>query len=156
APDGGLAPTKSGFGFAPGAAFNTAWRRDGGAIRPGSGPDLMPGPADTFAAFGLAWALTSNTPFRSTKITGYEGGIRTPAIVHWPRGIQTPGRLTGEVGHMIDLMPTFLELAGADYPAELAPARRPLPLDGRSFAPVFRGEKPAPREYLAWQVPQHD
>ena len=68
APDGGLAPTASGFGFGPNAK-NDRWRKDGVPIRPGSGPDNLPGPHDTFAAYGLAWANVSNTPLRGTKLT---------------------------------------------------------------------------------------
>jgi len=74
APDGELAPTPGGFGFTPNAK-NAHWRKDGVPIRPGSGPDNLPGPHDTFAAYGLAWANVSNTPLRGTKLTGYEGGI---------------------------------------------------------------------------------
>jgi arylsulfatase A-like enzyme len=154
APDGGLTPVDRMLGFAPGLATNSTWRRDGGAIRPGSGPQNLPGPPDTFAAYGIAWALTSNTPFRATKLTGYEGGIRTPLIAHWPRGIAARGEVVNDVGHVIDLMPTCLELAGAKYPTELE-GRKPLPLDGRSLAPLFRGEKRPAREFLAWRVPQH-
>jgi len=65
APDGGLRPTASGFGFGPKAA-NASWRNDGIAMRPGSGPGNMPGPHDTFAAYGLAWANASNSPLRGT------------------------------------------------------------------------------------------
>jgi arylsulfatase A-like enzyme len=153
APDGGVKPSAGGFGF--GAKMSPSdWRIDGTPVRVGSGPDLLPGPPDTFAAYGLAWALTSSTPFRSTKLTGYEGGIRTPLIAHWPAGIAERGQIVNDVGHVIDLMPTFLELAGAAYPAQLDD-RRPLPLDGRSFAPVLRGESLPPRGPLAWRVPQH-
>ena len=154
APDGGLTPVDRMLGFAPGLATNSTWRRDGVAIRPGSGPQNLPGPHDTFAAYGLAWALTSNTPFRATKLTGYEGGIRTPLIAHWPLGINARGKIVDEVGHVIDLMPTLLELAGAKYPTEFD-GRKPLPLDGRSLAPLFRGEPRTDHEFLAWQVPQH-
>jgi arylsulfatase len=150
APNGGVKPATGGFGFKPG----TPWRLDGKPMRLGSGPDLMPGPADTFAAYGLAWALTSNTPFRDTKLTGYEGGIRTPLIAHWPAGISARGKIVNDVGHAIDLMPTFLELAGAKYPTALDD-RRPLPLDGRSLSPVFRGEPLGARDFLAWRVPHH-
>jgi arylsulfatase A-like enzyme len=152
APDGGLKPTSGGLGFT--AESSTPWRLDGSEIRAGSGPDLPPGPPDTFAAYGLAWALTSGAPFRSTKLTGYEGGIRTPLIAHWPDGIAGRGRIVNEVGHVIDLMPTFLELAGGTYPGELGD-RKPLPLDGRSFVPILRGESLPPRGSLAWRVPQH-
>jgi arylsulfatase len=115
APDGEVAPTTGGFGFASGSR-NDAWRLDGGPIRPGSGPDTLPGPADTFAAYGLAWATVSNTPFRSTKLTAYEGGIRTPLIAHWPAVIRDGGRLTDQPGHVVDIMATCLDLAGASYP----------------------------------------
>lgn len=154
APDGGLVPVDRMLGFAPGLATNSTWRRDGVAIRPGSGPQNLPGSHDTFSAYGLAWALTSNTPFRATKLTGYEGGIRTPLIAHWPRGIAARGGIVNDVGHVIDLMPTLLELADAKYPTEFD-SRKPLPLDGRSLALLFRGENRVSHEFLAWQVPQH-
>lgn len=154
APDGGLKPVDRMLGFAPGLEQNRTFHLNGLPIRPGSGPENLPGPPDTFAAYGLAWALMSNTPFRSTKLTGYEGGIRTPLIAHWPKGIATPGKIVNDIGHVIDLMPTFLKLAGAAYPTQLDD-RRPLPLDGRSFAPALRGESLPPRDSLAWRVPQH-
>lgn len=153
APDGGVRPTKGGFGFTTNQ-INGAWRLDGKPIRVGSGPDNLPGPPHTFAAYGLAWALTSNTPFRATKLTGYEGGIRTPLIAHWPAGIRARGKIVNDVGHFIDLMPTFLDLAGAKYPTAFRD-RKPLPLDGRSLTPVFRGEPLGTRDLLAWRVPQH-
>jgi arylsulfatase len=153
APDGGVKPSTGGFGFGTKMSPSN-WRLDGTPVRVGSGPDLLPGPPDTFAAYGLAWALTSGTPFRSTKLTGYEGGIRTPLIAHWPKGIAARGKIVNDVGHVIDLMPTFLELAGAEYPPELD-GRKPLPLDGRSFARLLRGESLPPRGTLAWRVPQH-
>ena len=83
APDGGLVPSNFGMGFNADKPTND-WRLDGVPIRPGSGPDTIPGPGDTFAAYGLGWATVSNAPFRSTKTLAYEGGIRTPFIAHWP------------------------------------------------------------------------
>ncbi|MBP8265249.1 MAG: arylsulfatase [Zoogloea sp.] len=152
--DGGMAPVNAMFGFAPGAEFNHTWRRNGRAIRPGSGPDNLPGPKDTFFSYGPAWAMVSDTPFRDLKLTGYEGGIRTPLIARWPAGIAQPGALVGDIGHVIDLLPTFLDLAGGRYPAELD-GRHPLPPDGHSLVPVFRGVgRPAP-DFLAWRAPQH-
>ena len=152
--DGSLQPVDRMLGFAPDAKMNTAWRVDGGEVAPGTGPDHMPGPRDTFAAYGLAWALTSNAPLRDTKLTGYEGGVRTPMIAHWPRGIEAKGEIIDVVGHLFDLMPTFLDLAEGDYPSRLN-GRRPLPLDGRSLAPAFRGESVDDHEYLAWRVYKH-
>lgn len=150
APDGGTAPSKSGFRV----DLKGTWRLDGRPMRNASGPENMPGPRDTFAAYGLAWATVSNTPFRSTKLTAYEGGIRTPLIANWPAVIRDGGRITGEVGHVIDLMPTFLDVAGARYPAKFED-RKPLPLDGRSLLPVLRGESRTGHDFLAWRVPQN-
>ncbi len=153
APDGDVNPTKSGFGFAPGTK-NDTWRLDGVPIRPGSGPDNLPGPADTFAAYGLAWATVSNTPLRSTKLLAYEGGIRTPLIAHWPKVIRKGGQMTDQVGHVVDLMATCLDLAGAPYPKEFR-GRTPLPLDGKSLVPVFHGELRTGHDTLFWNAPQN-
>ncbi len=148
APDGGLRPTTSGFGFGP-QSNNRNWRKDGVAIRPGSGPQLMPGPHDTFAAYGLAWATTSNTPLRDTKQSAYEGGIRTPLIARWPAVIRQGGGLTHQAGHVIDMMATCLDAAAADYPAEFQ-GRRPLPMEGKTLVPVLHGRQRAGHEVLAW------
>src|SRR5207244_13654968 len=115
-----------GFGFEPDKK-NATWRLDRSPIRPGSGPDNLPGPADTFAAYGLAWATVSNTPLRSAKSTAYEGGIRTPLIAHWPAVIRKGGHMTDQPGHVIDIMATCLDMAGASYPTEFQ-GRKPLPL----------------------------
>ena len=148
APDGGLRPTSGGFGFNRGAA-NDKWRRDGKAIRPGSGPQRMPGPHDTFAAYGLAWATTSNTPLRDTKQSAYEGGIRTPLIAQWPNTIKSNGTLTSQPGHVIDIMATCLDVAGLKYPTTFQ-GRRPVPLEGKSLVPVFAGKQREPHKLLAW------
>lgn len=66
----------------------------------------MAGPADTFIAYGPAWATVSNTPFRKHNRWVHEGGIATPLIVHWPRGITNPGRLERTPSHLIDIMGT--------------------------------------------------
>lgn len=149
APNGGLAPTKSGFGFAPGGN-NSSWRRDGVSIEPGSGPDLMPGPHDTFAGYGIAWATTSNTPLRNHKQSAYEGGIRTPLIVRWPQVVKNGGELTRQAGHVIDFMATCLDVAGADYPTEFQ-GRHPIPMEGKSLVPIFHGKQRTGHELLAWK-----
>lgn len=148
APNGGLTPTKSGFGFGPGSN-NRGWRKDGAPIQPGSGPDLMPGPHDTFAGYGMAWATVSNTPLRSHKQSAYEGGIRTPLIARWPQVITAGSKLTRQPGHVIDIMATCLDVAGIDYPAEFQ-GRHPLPAEGKSLAPIFRGRQRPGHALLAW------
>jgi arylsulfatase len=153
APDGGVSPTKRGFGFEPNKK-NDTWRLDRVPIRPGSGPDNLPGPADTFAAYGLAWATVSNTPLRSTKLLAYEGGIRTPLIAHWPAVIRKGGQMTDQAGHVVDLMATCLDVAGAAYPTDFQ-GRKPLPLEGKSLVPIFRGAQRAGHEWLYWHAPQN-
>lgn len=149
ASNGGLAPTTSGFGFGPNAN-NGNWRTDGVEIKPGSGPDLMPGPHDTFAGYGEAWAAMSNTPLRDTKQSAYEGGIRTPLIARWPDFIKQGGEITNDVGHVIDFMATCLDVADIEYPAEFK-GRKITPIEGKSLVPVFRNGKRAGHDLLAWR-----
>jgi arylsulfatase A-like enzyme len=110
--------------------------RSGEPMRLGNDPSIAPGPEDTFASYGLEWAGASNTPFRRFKSFVHEGGIATPLIVSWP------GRLahavTHEQGHIIDLMPTFLALAGAEAPTRFN-GQPVQPLEGRSLLPLLDG-----------------
>lgn len=152
--DGGMKPGEEMFGFTPGAELNRSWRRSGRPMRTGGDPGSLPGPADAFFAYGPAWAMVSDTPFRDLKLTGYEGGIRTPLIARWPAGIPRRGTIAGDVGHVIDLLPTFLEVARAGYPVEFD-GRRPWPLDGRSLVPIFSGKSRSAPEFLAWRTPLH-
>src|SRR3546814_5829900 len=89
----------------------------------------------------MNWATLQNAPFQYYKHHTYEGGIATPLIAHWPRGIaaQARGTLVREPGHLIDVMPTLVELAGATYPKSFN-GHPILPMEGRSMAPAFRGE----------------
>ncbi len=121
--------------------------RDGRPVRLGNDPTIAPGPEDTYASYGLEWASLSNTPFRSFKSFVHEGGIATPLVVSWP-GIIKPG-LTHAQGHVIDLVPTFLDVAGATYPARFR-GRDIVPVEGRSLLPVFSGGT-RPEAILAWE-----
>jgi arylsulfatase len=109
----------------------------------------MPGPADTYIAYGQGWANISNTPFRLYKHWEHEGGIATPLIAHWPRGIDRQGQLEHQPGHLIDIMATCVDLAAADYPVEKAGATL-TPLEGRSLTPVFAG-RTIDREAIYWE-----
>ncbi len=116
--------------------------RDGFPVRMGS--RVMPGPADTYVAYGRGWANVSNTPFREYKHWVHEGGISTPLIAHWPAGIASRGELRKQPGHLIDVMATCVELAGAAYPPDATP------LEGRSLLPAFEG-RPIDRDALFWE-----
>jgi arylsulfatase A-like enzyme len=124
--------------------------RDGRPVR--QGPEVMPGPADTFIAYGLDWANVSNTPFREYKHWVHEGGISTPLIVHWPKGIPASrrGKLEAQPGHLIDLMATSLEMSGAKYPAEFK-GNSIKPLQGVSLVPAFSGKPIKRAEPLFWE-----
>ena len=121
--------------------------RDGYNVR--TGPGAMPGPADTFIAYGQGWANVSNTPFREYKHWVHEGGISTPLIAHWPAAITRHGELERQPGHLIDLMATCVDLAAAEYPVEIA-GRAIQPLEGRSLRPAFAG-RPIDRDALYWE-----
>ncbi|QDV35242.1 arylsulfatase [Tautonia plasticadhaerens] len=107
------------------------------------------GTGSSYASVGLEWANASDTPFRKFKISVHEGGIASPLIAHWPAGIARTGEIDHQPGHVIDLMPTCLDLAGAEYPAERS-GLPTIPLEGRSLAPAFSGA-PIDREALFWE-----
>jgi arylsulfatase len=98
---------------------------------------------------GQSWATLSNTPFRRYKHFNHEGGIATPLIVHWPDRIHTPGQLRKQVGHVIDIMTTCVDVAGAKYPAQWD-GKPILPMEGRSLIPALEN-KPIEREALFWE-----
>jgi arylsulfatase len=113
--------------------------RDGRWVR--TGPEVMPGAEDTFVAYGLGWANVSNTPFRGFKHDGYEGGIATPFVVHWPRGLAGArrGAIVDDPAHLIDVLPTLLDAAEVEYPARFAETDI-QPLEGVSLLPALAGE----------------
>lgn len=112
--------------------------------------DGEPGGPYSFPAYELPWANVSNTPYRLFKSFLHEGGVRTPFIAHWPEQIKG-GTINGnEVGHIIDIMPTLLELAGADYPAQIG-QRTITPAPGQSLSEVITaGAHLGPRT-LFWE-----
>lgn len=124
--------------------------RDGRWVR--SGPGVMAGPADTYIGYGETWANVANTPFREYKHWVHEGGIATPLIAHWPAGIgrKLRGHFESQVGHIIDIMATCVDLAGARYPSEFN-GHKIKPLEGVSLAPAFSGRKLARRQPLFWE-----
>lgn len=74
------------------------------------------GTAGSFEAQGKNWSYVSNTPFRSFKAFAYEGGISSPFIAWYPKKIK-PGSLLKGTTHLIDIAPTFYDVAEAAYPA---------------------------------------
>lgn len=112
-------------------------------LHKGADLDKM-GQPGTYHSYGSGWANACNTPWRFYKHYDHEGGISTPFIAHWPSGISRKGTLEREPAHIIDLMSTCTELAGAKYPLSVPPT------EGRSLLPAFAG-KPISRDALYWE-----
>ena len=115
----------------------------------GHQPSAAPGSAKTFLSIGPAWAGAANTPFRLHKSWVHEGGISTPLIVHWPKGIHARGELRHNPGHLIDLAPTILQLAGGKWPEMYNGHPVPTP-PGKSLVPVFAKDSSVTHDYLWW------
>lgn len=113
-------------------------------------PKAPIGSADSFTSYRLPWANASNTPFRTFKHWVHEGGISTPLIAHWPAGLTVPGRLAPDPGHVIDLLPTALDAAGASYPAEHR-GHAIQPVEGRSLLPVIREGRRQAHDAIFWE-----
>jgi arylsulfatase len=111
---------------------------------------VPPGPRGSFTSYGRPWANASNTPFRLFKHWVHEGGISTPFIASWPAVIRKTGGLHHEPAHIIDLMSTCVDVAGAKYP-ETNRGNAIAPADGLSLAATFRGQQRQLHEALFWE-----
>ncbi len=129
----------------------STWRVDGTLTQVGNNPAIMPGGPDTFVTGGPPWANVSNTPFRQYKATCHEGGIATPLIAYWPDVIRENGKITNQVGHIIDVTATCLDVAGVTHPSRFQ-NRNVQPLEGKSLLPILHGRKRDGHETLCWNV----
>jgi arylsulfatase len=109
-------------------------------------PNVQPGPANSFWSLRAAWANASNTPFRYFKQYGHEGGANTPFIAYWP-GVIKPNTFTDQVGHVVDIAPTFLDIFNTEYPSEIQ-GYKTLPLHGSSLLPIFNGKQRKEPEFF--------
>lgn len=125
--------------------------KSGEAVVPGNDPKIMPGPATTFQSYGGPWGNVSNTPFRMYKHFAHEGGISTPLVAHWPKGIRARGGITQQLSHEIDIMATCLEISGSAYPSRAKSGAATPPPEGRSLLPVLQGRSIADRGMLFWE-----
>lgn len=125
----------------------------GAAERPVKTIENAPlGTRDSFEGYAIEGAHVSSAPFRKTKKFTHEGGVATPLIAYWPAGIPAArhGQLATDPGHVIDIMATCLDIAGAKLPAEWNGSKT-TPLEGASLAPTFNG-KPVQREQpIFWE-----
>ncbi|TVS14785.1 MAG: DUF1080 domain-containing protein [Planctomycetaceae bacterium] len=115
----------------------------------GHDPDAAPGSAPTYLCLGPGWSSASNTPLRRHKTWVHEGGPATPLVVHWPAGIAARGELRHDPTHMIDFVPTVLELAGSKHPKTWNDQPVPTP-PGRSLVPALAEDGAVQHDYLWW------
>lgn len=123
--------------------------RKGEVVISGDYPGVALGPETTYGGYGLKWANLSSAPFKKFKTYMYEGGISSPLIVHWPKGIKGKNELRIQPVHIIDIMATSLELAGVDYPKTYH-ENSIKPIDGRSLLPIINRDEKI-RDTLFWE-----
>ena len=119
---------------------------------------LKPWDPESYWTYDASWAHVGNTPFRLYKQNQHEGGISSPMIVHWPRGLKLDqgegfrklndgSAVTDQPGHLIDVMATLLEVGGGQYPSRVG-NRIIDPLMGRSLVPIMNGRLREPHPIL--------
>ncbi|QDV53299.1 Arylsulfatase [Gimesia fumaroli] len=121
------------FGFDGRSRKGITTLRTGVELRKTGGPG-------THQSYGSGWANLGNTPFRLYKHFTHEGGISSPFIAHWPQGIDKSNRWVRDPAHVMDLLPTLIEVAGATYPKQQK-GTTITPLEGMSLLPAMRGEQ---------------
>ncbi|AUQ66221.1 arylsulfatase [Phaeobacter inhibens] len=120
------------------AKFYPDKTHDGRQITMGNVTGLRPGDAQTFQSYDKPWANVSNAPFRLYKHYVHEGGISTPLVAHWPKGFKPRGNAHAAC-HVVDILPTILEAAGAAYQTEVG-GHDIQPLQGESLLGLFQGK----------------
>jgi arylsulfatase A-like enzyme len=131
------------LGFDGGSGSNKNTLHEGKELTTMGGPD-------THMSYGSAWANLGNTPFRLYKHFTHEGGITTPFIMHWPKGIEHPNRWVRDPAHVMDLMPTLAEVGGATYPKSRDGHTVP-PMEGISLAATFHSTAALPARAICIQ-----
>ena len=111
--------------------------------------ERTPGPGSDYVAVGPAWGWAQNAPFRRYKSWVHEGGISTPLIAWWPGKVSAES-WCHEPAHIMDFMPTFLELAGGAYPTTFR-GQEILPVEGKSMLPLLQGRERQPHDQLCWE-----
>jgi len=119
------------------------WGWDWGKGKPGRGSNF-------WCTYGQSWGNLSNTPFRLYKHWVHEGGVSTPLVAHWPKVVKQAGKLTDQTGHIIDIMATCCDVAGAEYPATFKD-KKLTPLEGKSLLPILQGKTRPEHDALFWE-----
>jgi arylsulfatase len=112
--------------------------------------ELPPGPIDSFRSYKRPWANVSNTPLRHYKKSDWYGGMLSPMIARWPGKVEA-GAICDEFLHVMDFMPTFIDVAGGEYPEQYN-GHAIRALDGKSQLPLLLNGEPADREHHCWKL----
>ena len=111
---------------------------------------VLSGSDETYNAYGPTWANTSNSPFRKFKHWVNEGGISSPLIVQWPSRINAKDGIRHQLSHLIDIMATCVDVAGATYPLEYK-GNVIMPMEGKSLLPVFLNNEKINRDAIFFE-----
>ncbi|MBT3200396.1 MAG: arylsulfatase [Phycisphaerales bacterium] len=116
-------------------------KAEGKTISVGDNFDVPTGGPYTYHSVGHNWANAQNTPMRRYKSNVHEGGSCVPCIMHWSDGLKIKaGSITQQRGHMVDIMSTCIDLAGAKYPDKFD-GKKIDPNEGTSLVPAIKGGK---------------
>ena len=107
------------------------------------------GGPQTFNHYPWGWTWAGNTPFRRWKRETYRGGACDPFLVHWPQGIKARGEIRTQYAHLIDMVPTVLDVLGIEPPAVIRGVTQ-APIHGVSFAPAFDDAAAATRHHTQY------
>lgn len=129
-----------------------------GTMWDGRDPKKRPGIKSSYTMVGAEWANASNTPYKEYKRYMFNGGQLTPFIAKWPKVIKNRGSITFKTGHIVDIMPTILEMTGVAYPKgeiwrvpeedDLLTEWKVEPFSGKSLLPIFQNKTSYKRERL--------
>jgi len=115
------------------------------------------GRGNSYVMYGKNWASATEAPLYRHKASGFEGGIHVPAFAHLP-GMVSAGTRNHGTSHIMDLLPTFLALAGSELPGTQYRGQEVLPVQGKSLLPLLTGaasEVRADNEILGWELHGH-
>ncbi|WP_375207301.1 arylsulfatase [Hyphococcus sp.] len=115
------------------------------------------GDADSYVMYGPNWARASSVAFYRAKSTGFEGGIHVPAFAHHPTLVEG-GVRNDRFATVMDILPTFLDLAETDHPGAAYRGRSILPMKGKSLAATLKAPEKTVHDdaaYVGWELYGH-
>lgn len=112
----------------------------------------QPGGINSIVHIGQPWAAVNNTPFWLYKHHTSEGGIASPCIISWPAGLPASqkGKINSTPVHLIDIMPTCLDIANGKYPTVFNDSNI-TPVEGVSILPVIKGKPIKRNNPIFWE-----